>query len=129
MSMLASSYLPHALYSVAITSISIHLVSQRRTSSDERARVNAQISILESISQRLQSDQPFSNDELERMKRLARPPEKTPSELETKEAIGWKEVILGRKKAGDEMSEWDKRDMEKGSATSIGRASFINRAP
>jgi hypothetical protein len=113
MSRFASAYLPHALYSVAITSISIHLVSQKRTFSDERARVKAQISILESISEQLQSDKPFSTEEFERMKRLARPPEQPHSELDDKDAIGWKEVILGRKKTNDEMSEWDKKDMEK----------------
>lgn len=114
MSRFASAYLPHALYSVAITSISIHLVSQKRTFSDERARVKAQISILESMSEHLQSDKPFSTEEFERMQRLARPQEQHVAEVQDKDAIGWKEVFLGRKKTGDEMSEWDKKDMEKG---------------
>jgi len=92
-------------------SISIHLVSQRRASTDERARVNAQISILESISGRLRSNEPFSDDELEKMKRLARPPEKV--SFEDGKGIGWKEVILGRRTEGDGMSEWDRKDMEK----------------
>ncbi|KAF9466287.1 hypothetical protein BDZ94DRAFT_1251601 [Collybia nuda] len=112
MSRFASAYLPHALYSIAIISISIHLVSQRRTFSDERARVKAQISILESISEHLRSDKSFSTEEFERMKRLARPQEELILEMGDKEIIGWKEVILGRKKAGEE-SKWEKRDIEK----------------
>lgn len=89
-------------------------MSQKRTFSDERARVKAQISILESVSEHLRSDKPFSMEEFERMQRLARPQEQPPAEVQDKDAIGWKEVILGRKKTGDEMSEWDKKDMEKG---------------
>lgn len=118
--MLAVGYLPHALYSVAITSISIHLVNQRRISSDERARTEAQITILQSISQQLQSDKPLSNAGLQRLRRLARPPkdgEDSP-ESDLKDAISWKEVVLGRKRSENaEVSEWDKRDMEKGIVT------------
>lgn len=110
-----SAYIPHALYSAAITSISIHLVSTRKSADSDRAHINAQISILESIKEQLQSNKPISNDELERLKRLARTPEKTVETTE-EESIGWKEVFLGRKKAEDapEMSKWDKKDMEKG---------------
>lgn len=114
MSRFASAYLPHAIYSVAITSISIHLVSQKRMFSDERARVKAQTSILESISEQLKSDKPFSTEEFERMKRLARPQEQSAADVQDKDVIGWKEVILGRKKTSDELSEWDKKDMEMG---------------
>ncbi|TFK45104.1 hypothetical protein BDQ12DRAFT_621724 [Crucibulum laeve] len=110
--MFTSPYFPHALYSVAITSISIHLVGKKRSIEDERARISAQTSILESIKAQLQSDKSLSNDELGRLKKLARPP---PSDEATKkEAIGWKEIIFGgRKKEGDELSDWDKKDLAK----------------
>ena len=65
-----SPYLPHVLYSVALTSISINLVSFRKTAEADVARVNAQISILESIKQQLQSRVPLSTDELEKLKEV-----------------------------------------------------------
>ncbi|KAF8075131.1 hypothetical protein FPV67DRAFT_1665863 [Lyophyllum atratum] len=109
-----SPYLPHAIYSVAVVSISIHLVNQRKLASDERARITAQTSILESISEQLRSDKPLSENELEKLRRLARPIERTPSDEVTGESIGWKEIFLGRKKEeGTEMSKWDKKDVEK----------------
>jgi hypothetical protein len=112
--MFARSYLPHALYSAAILSLSIHLVNQQRSSSDERARLNAQISVLQSISQQLQSGKPLSSHELEGLKRLTRP---VPLSLESqeKEPIGWKEAILGRKaRDSSGVSSWDQKDMDKG---------------
>jgi hypothetical protein len=112
--MFASSYLPHAVYSAAIISLSIHLVNQQRSSSDDRARLNAQISILHSISQQLQSGKPLSRHELERLKRLARPVPLS-SESQLKEPIGWKEVIFGRKTSDlSGISAWDQKDVEKG---------------
>ncbi|KAF5373277.1 hypothetical protein D9615_007394 [Tricholomella constricta] len=110
---MSSPYLPHAIYSVAIISISIHLVNQRKLVSDERARIAAQTSILESISEQLRSDKPLSATELDRLKGLARPMEHNPAvEGMPGESIGWREVFLGNKKE-DGMSKWEKRDVEK----------------
>jgi hypothetical protein len=67
-------YFPHVLFSLALTTISINLVSHRRTAEDERSRVQARISVLESIKEQLQSGKPLSNEELDRQKKLARPP-------------------------------------------------------
>ncbi|KAG5654187.1 hypothetical protein H0H81_006569 [Sphagnurus paluster] len=111
-----SPYLPHAIYSVAIVSLSIHLVNQRKLAGDERARIAAQTSILESISEQLRSNKAISGDELERLKRLARPLEHNPAtEGIPGESIGWREIFLGRKKeeGAPEMSKWEKKDMEK----------------
>lgn len=114
--MFTSTYLPHAIYSLAITSISIHLVSQKRTISDDRARVAARLSILESVAKQLREDKNISLDELDRLHRLARPP--APSEgsaSRAKEEIGWKEVIFGQKRSVEpEMSEYERRDWEQG---------------
>jgi hypothetical protein len=113
--MFASPYLPHAIYSLAITSISIHLVSTKRAIAEDRARVAARISILESVSKQLREDKDISVDEIDRLQRLARPP--TPAENNQRiiDRIGWKEVFLGRKNAAEpEMSEHDRRDWETG---------------
>ena len=125
-----NSYLPHALYSAAIISLSIHLVNHQRSSSDDRARLNARISILQSISQQLQSERPSSSHELERLKRLARSEPFSPRS-QPEEYIGWKEVVFGRK-AGDHdplgISAWDQKDVEKGAhyITSPLRSSYLD---
>jgi hypothetical protein len=120
--MLVSSYFPHALYSAAIISLSIHLVNQQRSSSDDRARLNAHISVLQSISQQLQSGKPLSSHELERLKRLSRPA-RFSSESQLKEPIGWKEVIFGRKTNDSSgISTWDQKDVEKGARCLISRS-------
>ena len=112
---IATGYIPHALYAIAVTSISIHLVNKRRSFSDEKANVNARMSILETITEQLRSDKSISNEELERLKRLARAPVKNESTAGG-EHISWKEVIFNRKRpAGDELSSWEKKDLEKGS--------------
>ena len=121
---IATSYIPHALSAVAVMSISIHLVNKRRTFSDEEASTRARISILESIAEQLRSEgQPSSNggEELERLKRLVRAPAAKESKDATaagSKGISWKDVVFGRKRpAGDELSHWEKKDLEKGSVT------------
>jgi len=101
-------------------SISIHLVNKRRTFSDEEASARARISILESIAEQLRSErQPSSNgeEELERLKRLVRAPVVKESKDATaagSKGISWKDVVFGRKRpAGDELSHWEKKDLEK----------------
>ncbi|THU87350.1 hypothetical protein K435DRAFT_782491 [Dendrothele bispora CBS 962.96] len=86
-------YGPHLLYSVAVTSLSLHLTYQKRQFSDEKSRVQAQISILESIAEELRSDKELSLDDLARLKRLARPP----TEQVEERKMSWTEVVFGKK--------------------------------
>ncbi|KAK2467416.1 hypothetical protein APHAL10511_000651 [Amanita phalloides] len=111
---IATGYIPHALYAIAVTSISIHLVNKRRVFEDEKASVNARISILESIAQQSRSGNP-ADEELERLKRLARPPVKVNStSTSSGEGISWKEVMFGRRRPeSEELSHWEKKDLEK----------------
>ncbi|KAG6861463.1 hypothetical protein C0995_016554 [Termitomyces sp. Mi166 len=71
--------------------------TQRRVVDDERARIAAQTSILESIRDQLKSDKPLSSDELARLRRLARPIERKDDEKTSGKTIGWGEVFFGRK--------------------------------
>ncbi|KAF5352076.1 hypothetical protein D9758_009446 [Tetrapyrgos nigripes] len=87
-----AGYGQHILYSTAITSLSIHLLYQRRHFEDQRAAVQARISVLESIVQELRSNKNLSPDDLARLKRLARPPE----EKEEEEDLSWREVFSGK---------------------------------
>ena len=117
---IATSYIPHALSAVAVTSITIHLINKRRTFDDEEASARARISILESIAEQLRSERPTGSngEELERLKRLVRAPVAKESKDATaagSEGISWKDVVFGRKRpAGDELSHWEKKDLEKG---------------
>ncbi|KAF8190894.1 hypothetical protein BJ912DRAFT_878386, partial [Pholiota molesta] len=97
-----SPYLPHVLASLALTSISIHLVGRRRAIEDERARAAAQLSILSSIREQLKGEAPLSEAELGRLKRLARA------------RVPWGEVFRGKGPASGEreLSKWDRRDLE-----------------
>lgn len=110
-------FLPHVLYSVALTSVSMHLLFQRKTVESERGHVTAQITILESIVHRLRTDKNFSDDELEKLRKLARAHGESETQLEglSKGIVGWKEVFLGGKRQeSGEVSNWDRRDLEKG---------------
>ncbi len=87
------SYAPHIVYSLAITTFSIHLIAQRNGFREERSRVAAQLSILESIRDRLQSGERIPQDEMQSLRKLARP------ELaeDYQEEITWTEAFLGKK--------------------------------
>ncbi|EAU91871.1 hypothetical protein CC1G_04638 [Coprinopsis cinerea okayama7 len=116
---MVSPYVPHALYAIAVTSISIHIVGHKRESEEERTRYESRISILEQIRDHLRNpNSTTSKDEIERLKRLARPLKEDPHadgrklpEVE----IGWRDVWFGRKlpKEDEELSEWDKKDLER----------------
>jgi hypothetical protein len=114
-----SPYFPHVIYAIALTTISINLKGQRSTIEDEKSRIGAQISILEGIKQQLQSNQPLSTDELERLKKLARPTtvDVTPGVKKSGEAkkeheVGWGSIFSGKKPVEVELSKWDKQELD-----------------
>jgi len=115
MALFSSPYFPHALYSLVCLSISVNFLSLRRTAEEEKARIQAQISILESIKEQLQAPT-LNADELERLKKLAKP---TPKDIAMKvgsggEEVKWSDVFRGQKPATrDEVSKWDQQDLEK----------------
>ncbi|TFK74671.1 hypothetical protein BDN72DRAFT_812589 [Pluteus cervinus] len=121
--MLRSQYIPHTIYSIAIVSLSIHLVNQRRTSSEERSRINAQLSILEPLTARFRSSTSSASipttEEVERLLKLARAGRNLHESIggagttvvNKDEVIGWKEVMFGRKSSG-ELTPWEKKDLE-----------------
>ncbi|KAF8164557.1 hypothetical protein BJ912DRAFT_889697 [Pholiota molesta] len=119
-----SPYLPHVLASLALTSISIHLVGRRRAIEDERARAAAQLSILTSIRDQLKGEAPLGEAELGRLKRLARASAGVGGDGEGVDGDGdgvegvrrvpWGEVFRGKGPASGEreLSKWDRRDLE-----------------
>ncbi|KAJ7583939.1 hypothetical protein C8J56DRAFT_195585 [Mycena floridula] len=89
-------YRPHIIYSLAITSISVHLVSARQLYEDERAHTEAQISILRSVVDQLRAGKTMTVDELERVKRLARPSTDGIDALDISAGkMTWREAFLG----------------------------------
>jgi len=95
-----SAYLPHILYATALTSVSIHLLWQRNTEREDRARYQAQVSILEDLAQQLRSGAPITDEEITRLKNLARLHGQGGEEQkQTAEAIRWSEVVWGKKAA------------------------------
>lgn len=90
-------YLPHILYSTALTSVSIHLLWQRTTEKEDRARYHARVSILEDLAQQLRSGVPITDEEITRLKDLARVHGQGEGQKQSTEAIRWSEVVWGRK--------------------------------
>lgn len=99
-----STYIPHLLYSTALASLSFHLLFQKKQADVDRAHLTAQISILESLKQQLQSKQGISDEELQRLYRLSKThDEVVPIESNRAKSvkIGWKDVFFGRKMEDD----------------------------
>ena len=108
-----TSYIPHLIYSTALTSLSLHLLYQKKQSEMDRAHLAAQTSILEALAHRLRSGQNISDEEVERLCRLAKTHEETHAEeAGVKRAkVGWKDVFLGKKIEGG-VGERERKDLE-----------------
>ncbi|KAH0829110.1 hypothetical protein J3R83DRAFT_2576 [Lanmaoa asiatica] len=94
---MAIPYLPHILYSTVLTSVSIHLLWQRTTEKEDRARYHAQMSILEDLARQLRSGAPITDEEIIRLKNLARIHGQGEGQEQSTGAIRWSEVVWGRK--------------------------------
>ncbi|EGN92766.1 hypothetical protein SERLA73DRAFT_190614 [Serpula lacrymans var. lacrymans S7.3] len=111
-------YLPHLIYSTALTSVSIHLLWHRKQQEEDNARISAQVSILESLVSQLQSGRPVKDEEIDRLRKLAQvhDDERTGVNPAAAGSIGWKDVIWGRKSSPSQKSsddEWERKDLEK----------------
>lgn len=123
--MFSTAYLPHLLSSLALTSLGIHVLRQRKDAEAERAQLAAQLSILEDTAARLRAGGRVSGREVERLLKLARSQRtgrgeesvQAEEQRETeKEEIGWRDVLLGRRATREEAvrgEHWDRRDLER----------------
>ncbi|KAH9888389.1 hypothetical protein C8Q73DRAFT_794156 [Cubamyces lactineus] len=135
------AYLPHVIYSTALTSLAIHHLAQRKALEADRAHVAAQLSILEDLRTRLihavnnQAASPRAEGadldprEIERLWRLARSHDVWRARAEAAareevagasgesaahgEGIGWKEVLFGKRFDTKRSEELDRRDLER----------------
>ena len=108
-----SQYIPHLIYSLALTSLSFHILYQKKQSEVDRAHLTARTTILESLADQLRSGT-ISEGEAEKLWRLA----KTHDDLEVRDRtqkekkIRWKEVFLGIKLDEDRNSARDNKALE-----------------
>jgi hypothetical protein len=111
-------YIPELVYALAFSSISVHLFWQRRAAETDRRHLTARLSILGELAARLHADEPVSDAEVFRLRRLA----ETVGEAATHpgESVGWREVIFGRKESGEERAgkeELERRELERGASS------------
>ena len=112
-------FIPHIIYSLALTSFSMHLLYERRAAEEDRAHYSGKISILETLVQDLEQGQKMNSQEVERLRRLAGISTlHVPKEVGNKQSeIGWKEVLLGKqpseqtlnRSASRDQGDWEKR--------------------
>ncbi|CAL1711778.1 unnamed protein product [Somion occarium] len=118
---MTTRYIPHIIYATAITSLSTHALNQRKLHEEQQIHYETHIALLESTIQRLKSGETVPEKDFERLKKFSRDPELDRAAargFETKENIGWWEVVFGKKRLDTESArqrseEWDRRDLEK----------------
>jgi hypothetical protein len=94
---MVSPYLPHLIYSVALTSISFHLLVKRDAIETERAQISAQISVLESVVRQLRTPESTGTvdvAEVDRLMKLARAHRE--EQLAQNRVMSWRDVFFGK---------------------------------
>jgi hypothetical protein len=109
-------YVPHIIYSLALTSFAMHLLYQRRDAEEDRSRLSAKISILESLAGRLEKGERIDPTEVTRLRKLAGLLDSSKQETNKEEKISWRDVLFGRREHPGAVGtvSWDKKDWEKG---------------
>ncbi|KAG2065248.1 hypothetical protein BDR04DRAFT_1108789 [Suillus decipiens] len=113
--MSGTQYIPHIIYSTALTSISMHLLWQRKTADEDRARFKAQTSILQGLIEQLRSGKSISDEEITKSRNLARILGEGKQSLDKEKTnVGWTDVLWGRKTPADRgvSDEWERKDLE-----------------
>ncbi|KAI0043752.1 hypothetical protein FA95DRAFT_1574889 [Auriscalpium vulgare] len=113
---MASRYIPELIYSLAFSSLSVHLLLARRDAATSRRQLSARISLLDELATRLRAGEDMSRAEVARMRRLAWEGEAESSIGGEGEEIGWREVVFGRRERAGEKEgkdEWERKDLER----------------
>jgi len=97
------TYLPHLIYATAISSLSLHLLMQKKSSAERIRQAGARISVLETLASRLEAGENVTDDEIARSRRMVREGAKDLYEEVNKAGgmmkeadVDWKTVVLGR---------------------------------
>jgi hypothetical protein len=116
---MSRTYGPQIFLACAFTSVSIHLLNQRRDAKSERLRHSAQIGALEDVLERLRKGETVSDVELAKIRRRVGLLEKNanpgvPTVAANPNSAGWKDSFTKRNEAQGEitedqmLSEWSK---------------------
>lgn len=111
-------YLPELFSSIVFSSLAVHLFFHRRAAAADRARLEARTSILDRLAARLRVGEPVPQQEIARLRKLAREAEHehTRAQLDgAADAVGWRDVLLGRRATPAEAEvrdRWDSHDVE-----------------
>lgn len=90
-------FMPHIIFSLALTSFSMHLLYERRAAEEDRAHYSGKISLLETLIQNLEQGQKMDLREVERLRGLAGlSTSHIAAVTRNQPRIGWKEVLLGK---------------------------------
>lgn len=105
-------FVPHIVYSLAVTSLSMHLLYERRATEEDRTHYSGKISILETLVQDLEQGQKMDTQEVKRLRKLAG---LSASHVSTsvgrdRSKIGWKEVLLGKRPSEQTLIQSASRD-------------------
>ncbi|KIY48027.1 hypothetical protein FISHEDRAFT_44028 [Fistulina hepatica ATCC 64428] len=95
--MVVTTYVPHLIYSVALTSIAVNLVHQKRTNAEERVRVETRISLLQILAEALQSPGAVDDEGVARLKRLLRSHDSVQLTLPPASDMGWLDIFRRKK--------------------------------
>ena len=111
-------FAPHIIYSLALTSFSMHLLYERRATEEDRAHYSGKISLLQTLVRNLEQGQTMDLREVERLRKLAGLSTPHAAEVTRNQPrIGWKEVLLGKTPSEQTLNgsalrdrgDWEKR--------------------
>ena len=124
-------YIPELVYALAFSSISVHLLWQRRAAETDRRHYSARLSILGELAGRLRAGEgEVSDAEVARLRRLA---ETVGEDTSAGDSVGWRDVIFGRKESGLEREgkeELERRELERGASLPPWRPTWdVRRQP
>jgi len=115
-------FMPHIIYSLALTTFSMHLLYERRAAEEDRAHYSGKISILETLVQDLEQGQAIDSQEAKRLRKLAGvSTSHVPKDVGRNQLkIGWREVLLGKQhseqtltgSASRDQGDWEKLEAE-----------------
>ncbi|PVG02406.1 hypothetical protein CPB86DRAFT_750991 [Serendipita vermifera] len=123
---MSSSYIPQIVLACAFTSVSIHLINQRREMETAKRRSSAQVTALEDVVRRLRVGETVSDAEMQKMRKRvgllnshhANDDKENgifddaPTASSSQKPTAWKEVIMGKAATNvteeQALSEWNK---------------------
>ncbi|EKM53622.1 uncharacterized protein PHACADRAFT_260073 [Phanerochaete carnosa HHB-10118-sp] len=115
---MTTRFLPEIIYTIALTSLSTHMLWLRKESQEQRAYFTTRLKLLEDTAQRLRAGQPVPEDDFDLIRKMAREPGSDRGAargIEPTDHLGWKEALLGRKGgAGSRSEQLDMQDWEEG---------------